>query len=266
MNTTEKYCIFIDIDGTLIGKNHSAFEENIATIQKVRALGHKVFLNTGRATSFIPQELKAENVFDGIVSGAGAVSRMGDKILVECRMPYDVVKKYSEYSIKNKLPAVIEGTDHMYHFGFTKGVATESVEIIIDDGWIKLDSENLDTVLTPDLVIEKLTVLSRDTEGLDELLGDDYIVLRLPYHTEVIRKNHGKGKAMLEVAELLNIPPERTIAIGDSMNDYDMVKEAGIGIAMGNASNQLKEVADIIADSVDDAGVSKVLKKIFNLK
>ncbi len=265
MNTNEQCCIFLDIDGTLLGDDRSAFEENIATIQRVRALGHKVFLNTGRATSFIPVELKDNSKFDGIISGAGALSKIADKVLVECLVPHDIVLKYAEYSIKHRLPAVIEGTDHMYHFGFTKGLATESVEIIVGEDWIKLDSNNITSIITPDVPIEKLTVLSTDTEGLDVIVGNEYNVLKLPYHTEVIRKNHGKGDAMLEVAEILNIPVERTIAIGDSMNDYDMIKLAGIGIAMENAPDNLKADADMICGGVDDSGVSKVLIEIFNL-
>ncbi len=265
MNSNEKYCIFLDIDGTLLGKNPDAFKENIDTIQKLRNLGHKVFVSTGRATSFIPPIIDISANFDGIISGAGALAKMGDKVLVSNFMPYDIVKKYAEFAMKNKLPAVIEGTDNMYHFGFSEGVSTDGVDIVVGESWIKLDADNIEAVLTDDIPIEKLTVLSDVPKDLDALMGDDYILLRFSQHTEVIQKNHGKGYAMLEVAEILGIPPEHTIAIGDSMNDFDMVKMAGIGIAMENASQELKNAADMIAGHVDDAGVAKVLKKVFNL-
>ncbi len=266
MNTNENYCIFLDIDGTLLGSNPKAFEENIATIQKVRSLGHKVFISTGRATSFIPDLLNISTDFDGVISGAGALSKMGNKVLVESLMPYDVVEKYAEFALKHQLPAVIEGTDNMYHFGFSEGVSTDGVNIIVGDDWIKLDNDNIKEILTADISVEKLTVLSDVPKEFDVLMGDKYTILRCSKHTEVIQKEHGKGQAMLEVAELLGIPAERTIAIGDSMNDYDMVVSAGIGIAMENGAARLKEAADIIAGHVDDAGVSKVLKEIFELK
>ncbi len=266
MNTNEIYGIFLDIDGTLLGSCDDALEENIETIKRLRALGHKVFLNTGRATSFIPSIFKNNPDFDGIISGAGALSVMGDRVLVKSLMPYDVVKKYSEFAMENKLPAVIEGTDNMYHFGFSKGVASDGVEILVDDSWILLNADNIDRIITPDVAVEKLTILGGVPQTINDILGDDYYALRLSHHTEIIQKNHDKSKAMLEVAELLDIPRERTVAIGDSMNDYDMVRLAGIGVAMGNASEKLKDVADMVADDVNSAGVSKILKKIFNLK
>ncbi len=265
MNSDKKYCIFLDIDGTLLGDSQEALEENIETIAQVRDLGHKVFLNTGRATSFIPAELKDRAKFDGIVSGAGALSVMGDKVLVDARVPYDVTMKYAEYSMENRLPAVVEGTYNMYHFGFTKGVATESVEIMVGEDWLKLDRDNIRDIITPNVPVEKLTVLSNDTKELNKVVGDDYVVLKLPYHTELIRKNHGKGQAMLKTAEALGFSQKQTIAIGDSMNDLDMIEMAGIGVAMQNAAEELKAAADMICPSVDDAGVSKALKKIFDL-
>ncbi len=266
MNKNDKYCIFLDIDGTLLGNNPDAFRENVATVQKIRSLGHKVFISTGRATSFIPDELDIPNNFDGVISGAGALSKMGDTVLVESLMPFDVVKKYAEFAMKNQLPAVIEGTDKMYHFGYSSGVDTDGVSIIVGESWVKLDAENIEDILTADIPIEKLTVLSDVPKEFEDILGDDYIVMRFSQHTEVIQKNHGKGQAMLEVAELLDIPQKNTIAIGDSMNDYDMIKAAGMGIAMKNACDKLKSAADMIADDVDNAGVSKVLKEIFNLR
>ncbi len=261
LNINDKYCIFLDIDGTLLGSKLDAFNENIATVQKVRSLGHKVFISTGRATSFIPTELDIANNFDGVISGGGARSKMGDKVLVECLMPYETVKKYADFAIKHRLPAIMEGKEKLYHFGFSEWVLNEDPE-----KWVMLDIDNVEDILTPDVTIEKFTISGEIPISLDELLGEDYVVLRFPNYGEIIQKSRGKGRALLEVTELLEIPKEHTIAIGDSLNDLDMIETAGIGIAMGNACDKLKAAADMITEDVNSAGVSKILKKIFNLK
>ncbi len=266
MSINNTHCIFLDIDGTILGSNYDAFEENINTIKILRSMGHKVFISTGRATAYMPEELNLSDDFDGVISGAGAVSKMGDRILAESLIPYNIVLKYADFAMEHKLPAVIEGQNSLYHFGFSGGVDNDHISIIIDDKWTKLDKSNIKDILTPDVPIEKLTVLGDIPLELDSILGDEYIILRFKYHGEIIQKNRGKGKALLEVAEILDIPIERTIAIGDSMNDFDMIKAAGIGIAMGNANDELKQAADMIADDVDSAGVSKILKKIFCLR
>ena len=88
--------VFLDIDGTLMGKNSKALELNLSTIQKVRSLGHKVLVNTGRATSLIPRELNLERKFDGVVSGAGAIVRLDGKVLFKKLMNFDMVRKACE--------------------------------------------------------------------------------------------------------------------------------------------------------------------------
>ena len=75
----KQYGIFIDIDGTLLGKNANALSENIDTIQKIRTLGHKVFLSTGRSSAYLPVELETDKNFDGVISGAGALLNMEGK-------------------------------------------------------------------------------------------------------------------------------------------------------------------------------------------
>ncbi len=259
------YCVFLDIDGTLMGESKTAFEMNLSTIREVRSLGHKVFVSTGRATAYLPLKIKESLDFDGLISGAGAVSRLGNKEVVSKFMAYDTIERYCQFAIKNGLPAILEGQENMYYFGSAKSLEEDFVKIAVEDKWIKLDEKNISTILTPDVHIEKFTVLGEIPEELDEVLGSDCVVLRFSHYGEILQKNRGKGKALVEIMEILDIPVEQSIAMGDSMNDYDMIQAAGIGVAMGNAPEKLKSIADMVTDDVDDAGVSKALRKIFRL-
>jgi len=80
---------------------------------------------------------------------------------------------------------------------------------------------------------------------------------------EVLNKHASKGQALKELAASLDIPKGRVMAIGDSGNDIDMVEYAGLGIAMGNAVIEVKDVADVITDTNDENGVATAIERYF---
>ena len=81
---------------------------------------------------------------------------------------------------------------------------------------------------------------------------------------EVNLATANKGTALLWIADRLGIPAENTIAIGDSGNDIEMLKAARVGVAMGNAHDSVKAVADVIAPSVADSGVAWVIEQLLS--
>ena len=70
-----------------------------------------------------------------------------------------------------------------------------------------------------------------------------------------------KGEAVKRLAEILKIRPEEVICMGDSENDLSMIKYAGLGIAMGNAIDLVKENSDYITDTNENSGVGKAIEK-----
>ncbi len=254
------YAIFIDIDGTLLGSKEEAFAKNIDTIQVLRDKGHKFFISTGRGTAFLTENLNVNENFDGVISGAGAVSKFGKKELFKNLMPLRLTEIFCKFVLENNLPGVLEGQHNMYYFE-----ALEDIFNVNEKNFVKVNSDNIKNVITPDVPIEKFTIMGEIPKELDEALGDECLVIRHPSYGEIIQKNCGKGKALLETIDVLGIPVERSIAIGDSMNDYDMLEAAGIAVAMGNASEEIKKIADIVTDDVDSAGVATALIRIFSL-
>ncbi|MFP7737476.1 HAD family hydrolase [Priestia aryabhattai] len=79
---------------------------------------------------------------------------------------------------------------------------------------------------------------------------------------QFLPNNTSKGKAVLEVADQLNIDKSEIISFGDSYNDLEMISSTGLGVAMGNACDQLKEVANYITKSNKDDGVAYVLEEL----
>ena len=79
---------------------------------------------------------------------------------------------------------------------------------------------------------------------------------------EAVSDRAGKGNGLIETCKAYGIPPENSVAIGDELNDIEMIKAAGFGVAMGNAIEEAKEAADYITDTNDNDGVARVLRKI----
>lgn len=256
LDNKKQSAVFIDIDGTLMGHSAEALAENLGVIQKLRSLGHKFFICTGRANSYIPKILDTEKNFDGMITGAGAYVSIGRKVISKKLMSYDTVEKVCRFFADNKVRGVLEGEKNMYFFEET---------CFNEEDWIKLDSDNTPKLINKDTPILKFTVDGMFPEGFEDLLGTDYTFLQHPDYGEVIRKGYSKSEGVRTALEALGIPKTQSVAIGDSLNDLDMLEYAQIGVAMGNGTDEIKHRADFVTDSADNAGVAKALRKIFDL-
>ena len=85
-----------------------------------------------------------------------------------------------------------------------------------------------------------------------------------PLGHDIISSDGGKKNAMLEIIRRYGIRPEETIAFGDSENDLEMLRTAGIGVAMGNGTPEAKAAADYVTADCDEDGLQKALEH-FNL-
>lgn len=82
-----------------------------------------------------------------------------------------------------------------------------------------------------------------------------------PFFFECISSSAGKGSGLKKAAKLLNVDVSETIAFGDEMNDKSAIEAAGLGVAMGNAREELKACADIVAPTNDEDGVAEIIEK-----
>lgn len=256
MDIKKKCAIFIDIDGTLMGHSQEALEKNLETINRVRTLGHMVFINTGRSTSYVPKVIALKDNFDGFIAGSGAHVKLGDIELTHHIVSYSIVRKVCDFFMKHNIPGILEGTHHMYYFS---DIAYKKPD------WIRLDENSVNEHIKEDTPIQKFSIDGTAPKELSHFLGTDCIVLQHNGYAEVTVTGLSKAVGIETVISHLGIPREQTIAIGDSMNDIEMIQYAGFGIAMGNAVDEIKDAADLVTDHVDNDGLSKALKKVFSI-
>jgi hypothetical protein len=132
-------------------------------------------------------------------------------------------------------------------------VVVENFRAMVNEGCYKLIVPGHPTVLSH---VESLT---------RTYFGKNLTVFTSrPYFLEIMSENTDKGTALAKVAGILGVNAEEVMAIGDSMNDEAMIRWAGVGVAIANADERIKKIADFVTDSTnDDDGVAEVIEKYF---
>lgn len=263
--------VFVDIDGTLLSHLTGIPKSALEAIDLARRNGHKVFINTGRVKSAV-DDLLQFYPFDGFVFAAGGHVEIQSELLFENKLSEAEIKKAIEIFETNETGYVLEGPDYSYY--------NDSAIKFFQNRRIKHENE-LGPQVTRHLVqenmvypissylkephsINKFSIFTKNNVELYELeehFGEAYEFIKYDTSGEIISVGINKSHGMRVVLDHFNADIKDAIAIGDSMNDYPMVKDAGIGIAMGNGVDQLKAIADYTTFDVDDHGLFHAFKK-----
>ena len=241
---SRKFAVFIDIDETLMS-NGVVPKRNIDAIARIRELGHKVFLNTGRSYACIPGQILKEIRFDGVVAGIGADVRCGNEILRSVTFTEEQLRKLFGYYLTTDKLCHVEGEAKMFYIN----PRNPQDKIIIRK------SDEFFT-LYPDSRISKFTVVGKMSPEEEKLLEEDFVFWRYDNYYEFALKGCSKAVGMKMILDRLSWGRRDCIAIGDSKNDIDMLKFAGISIAMGNSPDEIREMCDDVTDSAEEAGVA----------
>ena len=135
-----------------------------------------------------------------------------------------------------------------------------------DEDYLKITICDNDKVIFGSIIRKLRTI--KDVDVLDvahmsrKLIKDGTENVSMEYfYTEITNTNVDKWQAIENLIEKLNINKEEVIAIGDNINDAEMVKNAGLGIMMGNSAPYIKEMADIVVSDNDNDGVAEAIEK-----
>jgi Cof subfamily protein (haloacid dehalogenase superfamily) len=253
--------IFLDVDGTLIHDDDPPAASSVAAVQQARAAGHLVFLCTGRARAEIADAV-ARIGFDGAITAGGGYAELRGTLIAEHAMPLELLRTAVDFFHREQIEYILQS----YGAVFPSTGLTSRLRVLLDnelaDWGLTSGTERPDLNSIPS--IAKLTFFGEDpttfarvrdalTPGLHVLTGT------MPFlgeaGGEVSPPGMNKGVAIGEILTALDMVPDDAVAIGDSVNDIEMLTLVGVGIAMGNADGNVKAVADEVTTGVEDDGV-----------
>lgn len=251
--------LFFDIDGTIWDYRNFIPDSTKEAIRQARANGHQCFLNSGRSRAFIYNKELLEIGFDGIVSACGCMIEHHGKVvfnrIIDKEDSIRTVATVRRYGFK----PILEGPEYLYmeHRDFDGDMYGEKVMREMGDHLLGIDAN------WGMWQMNKLSCATKDTDyescfaELDDIY--DYMIHN-PEVVEMVPKGFNKGTGIAKVCELLGEDISNTMAFGDSINDWEMLEAAGIGVAMGNGTDRIKELADHVTTPLLDNGVYNALK------
>lgn len=243
-------------------ETHQIPPSTILALTQAKANGHKVFIATGRPPIIITNLGAIEHLIDGYVTTNGALCFIGKQTVACHAIPQEAAKLVVDDSIKKNYGLIMVGE---------KDVAVLDPKGDVDRIFRQhLAVQNMELAKPVEKVLEQRVL------QMTPFFPEEYekeLMARLPsctsgrWHpefTDITAKQADKGQGLLAIAKQAGLDPEFTMAFGDGGNDLSMIRTAGIGVAMGNALDSLKQEADYVTTSVDDNGIRHALQH-FNL-
>ena len=253
--------VFFDIDGTLWDEEMVVPESTKKAIRKLQENGHKAFVCTGRAMGNVNDPQFDEIGFDGFVAACGNHVQMDGKILYERNMSYDEVKAIYDASRQYHMPIIYEGTTYQWldREGFDGDNYIDYIVQKLKDVAIYLDECELDSIQA-----NKFSALVKEYTNYDAIKESLQDTFDFMDHgdgiVEAVPTGTSKATGIKWLCDYLGVPVEETYALGDSINDLEMLQFVGHSIAMGNASQVAKDAAEYITTDIHDDGVLNGLK------
>ena len=263
--------VAIDMDGTLLNSKKELLEE---TKQYFKDFHKKetdtlLVLCTGRPESGIRPYLKdlgylEENHYIISQNGANIYERRTGKRVMDAFLDSAAIQKWIELGKKHGISVMGAGVDYYYCFD-QEPTEWMEFDVKLVSGKLKRipTKESLNTDFYKILLMGDEEQLNEFETFIPEEWRDEFYVVRSQkYLVEVLTKGVNKAFGLEKLAQKLNIQPSEIAAVGDAANDIEMLEYAGLAIAMGNASEEVKSISDIVTDTNENNGVIKAIDNL----
>jgi hypothetical protein len=269
--------VVLDLDGTILNLyRHGPVSDVVATtIAAVQAAGIPVTIATGRTLDYVREHIAQLGMITPVVTAQGAV--IGDpvtgNILLETPIPLPLARQVAAWIDAQPYITALyfnDASGHIHIYQNREGDDTEFLDHVF--GFPRTIEAPFAPILAPDGARSPLKfIVVEDIERYGVNLVDELttrfspaltITRGHPLLVEGTAQGIDKGMGVLHLCELLNIDPQRVLAMGDSDNDIPMLKVVGFGVAMGNATPGVIATANYTAPSVDEDGVAVALQRL----
>lgn len=269
--------VALDLDGTLFNSDGRITDMTKNELKRIHKLGVHTVISTGRPFNGVPfDQIQDTGIEYAITTNGAAIYRIDTKeCIYENTMDFDVIGPILEFLLSKEIHIDL----YMNGVGFTPIRCRENLYRLPLEGAMK---DYIRATRTPleDLYgyvrdcgekVQKLTLnfypqpdgtrLHREeVRSYLESIPEIEVVCGGFSNLEFSKKGVTKGEGLKHLSKLLDVPMEQTMAIGDSGNDYSIINAAGIGVAMENASDDIKEISDYITTSNEEDGVGIAIR------
>lgn len=259
--------IAMDMDGTLLTEEKIISKKTKEAIMKAKEKGIKIVLASGRPLEGIErylEELELRSGEDYVLSFNGCLvqNTVTKEIILKTTLKgsdlhylYDISKKIGvnihAFSKQGCITPVV--TKYSELEGSINGIPVLEIDYDEID-----DNEDITKVM----MVDEPNILDEAIKALPKEVYEEYTVVRsAPYFLEFLNKNGNKGVGVKALVEHLGITQQEVICMGDAGNDLHMIEYAGLGVAMENAFEEVKQVANYITKSNENDGVAHVIEK-----
>ncbi|QGQ96319.1 HAD family phosphatase [Paenibacillus psychroresistens] len=264
MNTTTYKMIAIDVDDTLLNDEMQISEGTKLAIAAARDQGVLVTLATGRMFASAQKIAKQLGFNVPIITYQGSLVKnlFDEEVLYERSVPAEAVQFLYDYAERNDLHIQVYHEDKLYvkvdNQKIKEYAAMSNIPYIVAEDF----NFFLDKPLTKMLYIDDPAKLDEIAIDLQKQIGSIvHITKSKANFLEFLHPEGTKGHAVKSLAAHYGYDISEVIAIGDSWNDHEMLEVAGLGVAMDNAIDALKQIADFVTLSNNDDGVKHVIDK-----
>lgn len=246
--------IITDLDNTLLRSDKSISEYTISTLMKYQDKGIKIGFATARSKQSSSRFL---NQFtpDVFIGYGGAVSFAGEEVISRFDIPADISSQLINKCLQEPDILYVHATNESV--AYTNRVDTSDADLS--------HYKYVDFSLNDNISYLKISIVASNPHVVERIASNFPMLDLLRYTGENLyrfaNRNAVKWKAVKAVAEYYNINTDMVVAFGDDINDLEMIKNCGVGVAVENGIEEVKSVAKFICDISDNDGVAKWLEE-----
>lgn len=266
--------IALDLDGTLLDSQKRLSYKNEKVLKECIRQGIWVVPCTGRIWNGVPEFLRDfPGIRYAITTNGAIIEDVAEGIVLDerkmsCELALDVLQMARQFH--TMYDAYVGGRafgeerfmDHMDDYGIEPLIQkmVRSTREIVPDVW-KTVKDLTQPVEKVNYFFGDMAERARAREALNAR-GDVIVTSSISNNLEINALGATKGEGILRLAAHLGLEPEQTMGFGDGGNDVTMMQMAGIGVAMGNAKDSLKEIADHVTLTNDEDGVAVAIERL----
>ena len=242
--------IFFDIDGTLVDSATGRIPpKTYEALHRLRGNGILLCIATGRSPAVVPNF--GDFHFDAFCTFNGSLCYAGETIIHSDPLSPEDVAKVLENASAIGRPVSVATRDRM---------AANGIDADLADYYRLADltltvADDFDSVCQEDVYQIMLGCRTADHEAIIRDASGVKIAVSWDRAADVIPVSSGKGRSIAKILKYFHLDASEAMAFGDSYNDIEMLQAVGTGVAMGNAAQQLKEIADDVCGHVSEDGI-----------